>query len=192
MPNPKQEPLNLFSIFTNPLNQNQIEYMVTGSVAAMVYGEPRLTHDIDLILSIKEADILKFENIFPPEKFYCPPPEVIKIENQRPLRGHFNLIHHDSGFKADVYTLGKDPLHQWAFPKKQKIEFNQNDLWLAPPEYVILKKLLFFKEGKSEKHLNDIKSIIKNFESKINVTELEQKIEENHLEEFWHKAKEIT
>jgi hypothetical protein len=48
MPNPKFSDLNLFSLFTNPLNENQIDYMVTGSVAAMVYGEPRLTHDMGL------------------------------------------------------------------------------------------------------------------------------------------------
>jgi len=41
---------NLFGIYLNILNKNQIQYFVTGSVASIVYGEPRLTHDIDLII----------------------------------------------------------------------------------------------------------------------------------------------
>jgi hypothetical protein len=43
----------LFLVFIRPLNDLGIPYMVTGSVAAMLYGEPRLTHDVDLVLQIK-------------------------------------------------------------------------------------------------------------------------------------------
>ncbi len=43
-----QDP-NLFGIYLNILNKNQIQYFVTGSVASIIYGEPRLTHDIDPI-----------------------------------------------------------------------------------------------------------------------------------------------
>ena len=39
--------LNLFSLYTEILNKNKIDYLVTGSVASIVYGEPRLTHDIE-------------------------------------------------------------------------------------------------------------------------------------------------
>ncbi len=38
----------LFHIFISRLNALGIHYMITGSVASMIYGEPRLTHDIDL------------------------------------------------------------------------------------------------------------------------------------------------
>jgi len=187
MPSPSAPNQNLFSLFTNPLNENQIDYMVTGSVAAMIYGEPRLTHDIDLILSIQDSNAQNLEKIFPPDHFYCPPLEVIQLENKRPQRGHFNLIHHDSGFKADIYTMGQDPLHLWGFPKRQKMDFAGSHIWVAPPEYVILKKLMFYREGKSEKHLNDIQAILKNCKDKINLTELNQKIEKNHLNSFWEK-----
>jgi hypothetical protein len=53
----------------------------------------------------------------PPEadrgELHCPPPEVIKLEISRSLRGHFNLIHHKTGFRADVYAAGKDELNLW-------------------------------------------------------------------------------
>ncbi len=38
---------NLFLLFTEPLSTAGIDHMTTGSVAGMVYGEPRLIHDID-------------------------------------------------------------------------------------------------------------------------------------------------
>ena len=56
---------SLFKIFTAPLNKASIKYMVTGSVASMVYGEPRLTHDIDIIIFLTDADISKLVELFP-------------------------------------------------------------------------------------------------------------------------------
>jgi hypothetical protein len=39
---------NLFLMFTQRLNMLGVTYMVSGSVAVIIYGEPRLTHDVDL------------------------------------------------------------------------------------------------------------------------------------------------
>jgi hypothetical protein len=36
--------LNLYQLFTEKLNNKKIPYAVTGSVASIVYGEPRMTH----------------------------------------------------------------------------------------------------------------------------------------------------
>ena len=65
--------LNLFAVYTDILAKNNIEYFISGSVAAIVYGEPRLTHDIDLIISLSDNDITKFIAAFPSDLFYCPP-----------------------------------------------------------------------------------------------------------------------
>lgn len=46
-----QEP-DLFKIFVDPLDELAIPYIVTGAVASIIYGEPRLTHDIDLVLEL--------------------------------------------------------------------------------------------------------------------------------------------
>ena len=102
-----QEP-NLFAIYTDVLLENQIDYFVTGAVASIIYGDPRLTHDIDLIISLNEFDVDKFISAFSLDKFYCPPKEVIINEIKRSTRGHFNLIHHETGFKADVYLIGDE------------------------------------------------------------------------------------
>jgi len=88
-----QEP-NLFAIYTDVLARINIEYFISGSVAAIAYGEPRLTHDIDIIITLSDNDITKIIAAFPSDLFYCPPKEVIKTEIKRTSRGHFNLIHY--------------------------------------------------------------------------------------------------
>ena len=73
-------------MFTKPLESKGISYMITGSVACIVYGEPRMTHDIDLIIALSSKDVAKIVDAFPLEEFYCPPAEVITIESKRRLR----------------------------------------------------------------------------------------------------------
>ncbi|MFC1677400.1 hypothetical protein ACFL3G_10120 [Planctomycetota bacterium] len=43
---------DLLLYFLKPLSQARFEYMVTGSVASIIYGQPRMTHDIDLVLEL--------------------------------------------------------------------------------------------------------------------------------------------
>ena len=121
--------------------------MITGSVASIVYGEPRVTHDVDLVIELRRPDTGRFVALFPIEEFYCPPSEIVEQEALRELRGHFNLIHHKSGFKADVYLANRDPFHAWALKRRIAIGQGEDLFHVAPIEYVIVRKLEFYKEG---------------------------------------------
>lgn len=179
---------DLFLVFLEPLNRAAIPYMVTGSVAGIVYGEPRVTHDVDLVVELDVHRIEDFVTLFPEEEFYCPPVAVIRAEVSREMRGHFNLIHHATGFKADIYPVGQDPLHQWAMGRRQAVEIEQQQVWMAPPEYVILRKLQYFQEGGSDKHLRDIRSMLEVSGAAINRTELETRVSRLDLSEVWKKV----
>jgi len=183
---------NLFGIYLNILNKNQFQYFVTGSVASIVYGEPRLTHDIDLVIFLHEKEVDKFVKAFPPKEFYCPPEEIIRTELKREVRGHFNLIHHETGFKADIYFAGKEELHLWALKNKQQIDLVGITINVAPPEYVIIKKLEFFKEGRAQKHLIDIQGILLNSKDIINFALLNDMINGMGLNDVWDTIEEDT
>ncbi len=182
---------NLFKIFTARLNKIGIRYMVTGAVAAIIYGEPRLTHDIDLVIELKLEEVKKIQQAFPSEEFYCPPEEAIKLEIKRPSRGHFNIIHRETGFKADCYLMGDDKLHHWGISKKRALDVEGEPVWVASPEYVILRKLEYFREGGSEKHLKDIASIVAVSPEQIDFDQLQEKISVYGLEKEWTEAKSI-
>jgi hypothetical protein len=176
---------DLFRLFTDRLNILGTRYIVTGGVAGTLYGEPRLTLDVDIVLDLPADASEKLCRLFPPEEFYCPPADVIRVESLRPQRGHFNLIHHDTGLKADIYLRGHDPLHQWAMNSARKIEFDDHVIWAAPPEYVIVRKLQYYREGQSEKHLRDIRGMLAMQSSRIDVALLKQKVAELGLEAEW-------
>lgn len=163
--------------------------MITGAAASIIYGEPRLTNDLDLVLKLKKADVDNLMQAFPLEEFYCPPEEVVILEMGRPARGHFNLIHHESGFRADVYLAGKDTLHHWGLANRKPVQVEDQAVWVAPVEYVILRKLEYYREGRSEKHLRDIAGILEVSGTPLNAAWLEERIAERQLQEEWQAAK---
>jgi hypothetical protein len=136
--------LDLYLVFTEKLDALGIRYMVSGSVAAMFYGEPRLTNDVDIVLWVPAAKVPSLVNAFPLDTFYCPPEEVILDEMNRSKRGHGNIIHHETGFKADLYFVKNDPLHLWGLSHVKIAEFDGDSFKIAPPEYVVIRKLEFY------------------------------------------------
>ena len=89
-------PYELLQKMVEVLNRLDIPYLVTGSVAAMAYGEPRLTNDIDIVVAIEERHVGGLVAAFPATEFYISE-EMIREAIQH--RRQFNMIHPASGLK---------------------------------------------------------------------------------------------
>ena len=179
---------DLIELFVQPLNRLAIRYLVSGSVAAMLYGEPRVTHDIDLIVCLREGDIARLPGAFPAPEFYLPPAEIIATEAARHRRGSFNVIHAQSGMKADFYLANRDEMHAWAFRESRHYPIEGTEIALAPPEYVIVRKLEFFREGGSEKHLRDIRSMLAVSGEQLDRAALNEWIARRGVQAEWERA----
>ena len=168
------------------LEEKGIPYMVVGSVAAMIYGEPRLTHDLDLVIDVLPKDAIKFEPLFPLEEFYCPPLEVLQSEIIH--RGQFNLIHPETGLKIDL-MIRKETEHALTeFHRRRKAPFWQGfEVYIASPEDIIIKKLDFYRQGGSAKHLTDIRGILAHTE--VDETYMQEWITKLSLRTEWEKVK---
>ena len=156
-----EQPTDMFLLFLRVLNRLAIEYMVTGSAASMAYGEPRMTLDVDLVVDLPAARVGELINAFPAPEFYCPSEQVLQLEVRRQTRGHFNVIHIPTSFKADFYPVGADVIHAWAMHNRRTVQLAGEKVLLAPPEYVIIRKLQYFREGGSQKHLRDIAGMLR-------------------------------
>ena len=174
-------------IFPKKLDEFGISYMITGSIAGIIYSEPRVTHDIDMVIHLSIDEIAKLQKAFGEDEFYCPPEEVLRLEILREIHGHFNVIHHESGYKADFYPLSKDGIHQWAFPLRRQAEYEGNLFWVAPVEYVILRKLQYYREGGSDKHQRDVVKILATSGGDIDMEVLNEKVKQLQLESIWEQ-----
>ena len=177
-----------FAPLIEPLERLGLPYCITGSVAASVYGEPRLTADVDVVLLLRVQDIAPLGVAFPQAGYYVPPEETLRLELARTSRGHFNLIHLATQFKADVYLAGQDPLHAWALERRRRIELEGAGAWIAPPEYVIVRKLEYLREGGSDKHVRDIRFVLA--ATAIDVRFIEQEVAARGLEVQWRKVRQ--
>ncbi|MDP3041075.1 MAG: hypothetical protein Q8O18_14565, partial [Deltaproteobacteria bacterium] len=125
----------------------QIPYFITGAVAAMAYGEPRLTNDIDIVAAIEERHVGDLLKAFPANEFY------IDEEMTREAilhHGQFNIIHPASGLKVDIIIKQNTPFDSSRFRRSRRIypaeSYQAN---FASPEDVIIKKMEYYKEGGS-------------------------------------------
>ncbi len=150
--------LKIFLMILQRLEEAQISHMVVGSIASMVYGEPRLTHDMDLVVDVLPVDAVKFEKLFDNEDFYCPPLEVLRSEIVH--HGQFNLIHNSSGLKVDIMVRKTTDHATEEFRRRVRMPFAEGrEVFMATAEDVIIKKLDFHRQGGSEKHITDIRGI---------------------------------
>ena len=124
------------------LEKEQIPYMVVGSLASMIYGEPRL-----------------------------------------------NLVHHESGLKVDCILRKQSPHALKEFSRRRLTPFwGEQEVFVASPEDVIIKKLEYFREGGSEKHLKDVRGILG--ETELDNNYLSHWIKELVLEKQWKQVEE--
>ena len=181
---------DLIDLFIVPLEKTGIQYMVSGSVAATIYGEPRATLDVDIAIMLNSTDKVKFADAYPSVDYYVPPVEILEIEINRTNRGHFNVIHNQTGSKADFYPSRSHPFFDWAFENSREVKFEDRSLMLCPPEYVILWKLEFFREGGAEKHVQDIVGVLRVTGEELDTSMLTGAINKLNLDKQWATVQE--
>jgi hypothetical protein len=80
------------------LDEQVIDYMMTGSFASSLQGTPRMTHDLDVVVAMNVENIPALLRAFPEPSYYISEPAVREAIEQSRM---FNLIEIDSGDKVD-------------------------------------------------------------------------------------------
>ena len=135
------------------LDEAWIDYMVTGSVVSSLQGEPRSTHDIDLVvdLSITQSDAVI--QAFNGPSYYIAESSVRDAILRRSM---FNLLALTEGDKVDFWLLTSEPFDRSRFARRRVIEFDGFRINVSAPEDTILAKLRWSKlSGGSSKQFTD-------------------------------------
>lgn len=152
-------PSELLRRLAGTLERLGIPYLVTGSMATIAYGEPRFTNDIDVVVALRPEQVDAFCAAFPAPEFYCPRETVAQAVRDR---FPFNILHPESGLKIDVLIPTDSEFDRARLSRGVRVQGGPDfAAWFASPEDVIVKKLQYFQEGGSEKHLRDIAGVLK-------------------------------
>jgi hypothetical protein len=173
----------LMGLIIKAFESLKIPYMITGSQASAYYGEPRFTRDIDIVTDLKEEQVEDFSRFFPEDEFYCDK-DMIKAEIKR--RGQFNIIHSSSGLKIDIILTKATPFSKTEFSRRKPGAVSpEQEAYFTSPEDVIIKKMDFYREGGSEKHLRDITGILKISSDIIDIDYITKWADSLSLRDIW-------
>ncbi len=150
------EEIEVLKTVTGGLNQVNIPYIISGSMAANYYTVPRMTRDIDVILMLKMLDVDRFVKIF--EEDFFIDKESLQEEIKR--KGMFNCIHKKFIIKVD-FILSKDTSFQDStFLRRRDVLIDNERMWIISAEDLILAKLLWAKDSLSAFQLHDIRNLM--------------------------------
>jgi len=177
------EQSDLLRFVARVLEEMDLPYFVTGSTATIFYGEPRFTNDIDVVVNLPEARSAEFCRHFPNPEFYVSEPAAQEAVRRRT---QFNIIHPASGLKVDVIVPEPSPFNASRFARIRRFRAGDDfEASFASPEDAIIKKMEYYREGGSEKHLRDIAGVLKISQDQIDIDYITRWVRELGLNDIW-------
>lgn len=134
-----------------------IPYMVTGSMAANFYTTPRMTRDIDLVIELSEEDTSRVVQLFQDE-YYIDREMVQQAVRNRSM---FNMIHNALVVKVDCVVRKDSDYRREEFARRRPVDIAGQQVFLVAPEDLILSKLDWAKESRSQTQLGDVTNLLK-------------------------------
>lgn len=150
------KPLERLKFVCNSLDANNIQYMISGSIALIQYIAPRFTYDIDIVINLFEKDIDAFCNIFNQEYYI----EKATIIDEVKRRGMFNIIVPEEDLKFDFIIRKNSEYHIAEFNRKIRTSFLGIDLWVVSQEDLVIAKLLWIQVLESSLQKDDITKLL--------------------------------
>lgn len=182
------EPSDLLQHLVRVLEELELRYLVTGSTATIFYGEPRFTADIDVVVDLPPERVADLLRAFEGGDFYL---DEESVRGAVDRRGQFNLIHPASGLKIDVVIPEGGSFDRSRFQRARRVRPDPSyEATFASPEDVILKKLIYYREGGSEKHLRDIAGVVKISGEELDWSYLGQWAERMDVADIWQTVLE--
>ncbi len=164
-------------------DEHGVRYFVTGAVAAIAYGEPRLTNDIDIVADLGEDKVPDLKSCYPTDEFYFDEESARRAVR---AKSQFNIIHPGSGLKIDIMITRGDEFDQSRFRRARRLKpLEDTEVEFASPEDVIIKKLDFYRQGASDRNLRDIAGILKISGGTIDFAYIEEWARKLGLEGIW-------
>lgn len=148
--------LDIVSDVSTRLDGANIGYMLTGSMAMNYYAQPRMTRDIDVVVALRPADAARVVQLFSPD-YYVSREAVDSSIAQQSL---FNLIHNESVIKVDCIVRKQSEYRLAEFNRRQRIKIENFETWIVSKEDLILSKLFWAKDSRSELQLRDVKNLV--------------------------------
>jgi hypothetical protein len=162
-----------------------IEYMITGSVASSLQGEPRASHDIDVVIAIHGGAVPRLLDAFPAPDYYLDEEGLRDAVRSGQM---VNLIDVKGGDRVDFWPLTDEPFDQSRFRRRYTEDLFGLKVMVTCPEDTILMKLRWAeKSGGSEKQFTDALRVYEIQFNNLDLAYLDRWVNELRLQTQWRR-----
>ena len=157
--------------------------MLTGSVVSSMQGEPRATHDIDVVVAMQGADVERILPVFPPPRYYLDAEDARESIRRASM---FNLVDAADGGKVDFWMLTAQAFDVSRFARRVKETILGVAAFVSSPEDTILAKLRWARlSGGSEKQFGDALRVYEVQRPSLDLPYMESWVRELGLSDLW-------
>lgn len=149
-------PIRVLHDFVNRVDRVSINYMLTGSMALAAYSIYRYTADFDVVIEINEKQVSAMVEEFNLD-YYISESSVRRAVSSERM---FNVIEIASAFKIDCVIRKSSEFQKNAFERRRLMDFAGKDVYVITCEDLILSKLLWASDSRSEKQMTDISNLL--------------------------------
>ncbi len=170
------------------MDEHNIKYMLTGSYVSSLQGQPRSTHDIDIVVKILMTQVSYLIAAFPSPLYYLDKVSIIDAIKHKDM---FNIIETDSGNKIDFWLLTDSPFDQSRFSRRYAENFMGQSINVSSPEDTILAKLRWTKlSGGSAKQFQDALGVFELQGAKLDMEYIAKWVKKLTVESIWQELLE--
>lgn len=161
--------------------------MLTGSLASSLYGEPRTTHDVDLVVVVTREQVRLIVERFKRMGLYVSQEAAAAALL---TKTDFNVIDFSGGWKVDL-VIRKDRLFsRTEFERRREVEYDGTQMPVASAEDVVIAKLEWAKIGGSDRQINDVAGILRVQRKTLDYAYIDEWVRALELEDQWRVARE--
>ena len=157
MPDTSTDPVAIALQIAGRIDALGIEWVIGGSLASSVHGEPRATQDIDMVIDLHRRHEKRFVALL--DRDYYVDAEAVATAVQ--TAGSFNAIHVASAIKVDFFVAGDDAFEAERLTHRQRVDLPAGALYVDTAEHTVLRKLEWYRRGgeSSERLWRDVLAI---------------------------------
>jgi hypothetical protein len=167
------------------LDDAGVPYMLTGSLASAYYAVPRATQDLDVVIDAEESGIDRVVQGLLDAGYYV---DRDAAREAWSMRGQFNAIDPESGWKADLIVRKDRAYSRGEFERRERATLLGVDVVMASLEDVLIAKLEWSRLGDSALQRRDVDLLLERTWSRLDRTYVDQWIEALDLQAEWDAA----
>ncbi len=166
-----------------------IPHMIVGSFASTAHGQPRTTHDLDLVIDPSPEQLESLLASLDPALFYVDPDVARDAPARRMM---FNVIDLCSGWRLGFIIRKLRPFSVEEMQRRVTMTVLGTQVATATAEDTIVSKLEWAKLGSSQRQLEDVAGILRVRSHQLDVAYIEHWVRELGLEELWRTAQAMA